>query len=680
MHRRISFFIVVFLFFCLSVKADNSLTTVTVDLENFPVPVNLSATVINSTQINLNWDNVVNAVSYKIYRNSVFIGSSSSNSYNDTGLSLGATYSYSISGINTFGGESDQSLPVSVTISSGGGGGGAGLFLKIFSPPIPPGPSQGNPNGGFRVLINQGKKITFNRMVDLNLFAGSNTERMAISEDSSFKYAFQEQYQEEKTWTLSDGEGEKTIYVKFYTREGKSSDIFSATITYSEESSFKEKIIERVREIIKKISEPEIAMQIPPEKIAKIIIEPGKIKPLEAPIEELAPKEALLAPQKEKGNEFLTEFTLMPLLEEIKELAKKFPQLEKTFEELGIEKITDLAKLRTVKLTLPGLTERVGLPTTEIEPGKFALPKAVPISKLSSEFKQKLPSEIVFAKTGGELIDFAISLTFTEQGKLQQRIKTISGKPLQLIVKPSQPVKSVKGYVVFRSGKPQEISSQLPFNYLTASIVFASQDLVQPQEQYGKVEEKLILLKFEYTDPDEDGIYTAEIQAPLVEGEYEIITVLDFEDEELGAKEIQLIIVVDPEGYIFEKQGRKETRISRAIVSLYWLNTETKQYQLWPANEYQQENPQITDATGKYSFLAPEGSYYLKVEAPNYLVYEGKPFQFKEANGVNINIELKTEYWWLKVVDIKIILLIISILLLLFYNFYRGKIRKRKES
>jgi hypothetical protein len=207
-------------------------------------------------------------------------------------------------------------------------------------------------------------------------------------------------------------------------------------------------------------------------------------------------------------------------------------------------------------------------------------------------------------------------------------------------------------------------------------LIFANPVFAKPQEQPVRVEEKLVLLEFEYTDPDGDGIYTAEIQAPLIEGEYEIITVMDFEDPELGKKEIRLITVIDPEGYVYEKDGDKETRIPGAIVSLFWLNPETKQYEVWPAKEYQQENPQTTDVRGTYSFLVPEGYYYLKVEAPGYLVYDGKPFQVKEGSGIHINMELKTKYWWLKVVDWKTILLI-AVIILLLYNFYRDKIRER---
>jgi len=377
----------------------------------------------------------------------------------------------------------------------------------------------------------------------------------------------------------------------------------------------------------------------------------------------------------------LTKFTLAPLPKKFRELAQKFPELEKTFKEVGIVKITDVAKLKSVKLTLPGLTQRVGPEGVGFKPtlrGKIALPKGLPVAKLSPQMKQQLPTEIVFAKTGGELIDFNIALSVNDKGEPQQKIETISGKPLQLVVKPDKPVKSIKGYVVFKSKANQPTSLEFPLNYLLASMIFAHPVFAKPQEKPVRVEEKLVLLEFEYTDPDGDGIYTAEIDAPLVAGEYEIITVMDFEDPELGKKEIRLTTVVDPEGYIYERNGDKETRIPGAIVSLYWLNPETKQYELWSAKEYQQENPQTTDVRGTYSFLVPEGYYYLKVEAPGYLTYDGKPFQVKEGSGIHINIELKTKYWWLKVVDWKTIVMIIFGVLLL-YNFYRDRIREKQK-
>jgi len=426
-------------------------------------------------------------------------------------------------------------------------------------------------------------------------------------------------------------------------------------------------IIERIPEIIRPLI-PEFLRPKPREEI----------KAPEVPIEELVPKEVALVFQGKwqlLPSEPIREFVLAPLPKSIRNLAQKFPTLEKTFEETGIGKITDVIRLRFVRLTLPGLTERVGLPTIKIEPGRFALPQGVPIANLSLSDKEQMPTEIVFARTGGELIDFNSVLFVTEKGELQQKISTISGKPLQLVVRPGQPVESVKGYLVL-SQKRAPISLELPLNSLLASVIFANPVFANPQEQPVRVEERLVLLEFEYTDTDGDNIYIAEIQTPLVKGEFEIITVMDYEDPELGVKEIRLTTLVDPEGYIYEKDRGREIRIPGAIVSIYWLNPETKQYELWPAQKYQQENPQITDITGQYSFLVPEGFYHLKVEAPGYLIYEGRPFQVKEGRGVHINIELKTKYWWIRVIDWKTISLIAVVLLLLF-NFYRDKKRER---
>lgn len=525
------------------------------------------------------------------------------------------------------------------------------------------------PIGGFRVLINNGKEYTDSPLVILTLIGGPNTAEMIISNNPAFlgpgtsnKIPYQYTYQ----WNLCEGlascpEGTYTVYVKFFTPWGTPSPVISDTIIYKK--SFVE--------ILKKI--PEIFKPLPP---------PPKLP--EIPIEELVPKEA---PEALKGkwkllsysrfNLPLTRFTLAPLPKEFQMLTKKFPKLGETFSAIGIKKLIDVERLRPMKLTMPGLTKTLNLPTTRVRPGKFAIPAGVPLAQLTPEMKSQIPTEIVFAKTGGELIDFNIALTVTEKGEPEQRINTVAGKPLQLIVRPEKPAKNIMGYLVFKSKKPQPTSFQLPLSHLTASMIFKMPVFAKPQENPVRVEEKLVLLEFEYTDPDGDGIYTAQIQAPLVEGEYEIITVIEYEDPELGKRAIRLITVVDPEGYVYRRQGREEVRILGAIVSLYWLNPQTKQYELWPAQEYNQENPQVTDVRGTYSFLVPEGYYYLKVEAPGYLTHQSKPFQVKEGSGIHMNIELKTKYWWLTSIDWRTILLIVLAILLL-YNFYRDKMREVK--
>jgi len=99
-----------------------------------------------------------------------------------------------------------------------------GLPSTAYSPPTPPAE-------GFSVVINNNALETDSRIVTLTLNGGSDTKRMAISNFSDFRYAVQETYQTTKTWILTEGEGLKTVYVKFYTAWGRASDVVSDTIT-----------------------------------------------------------------------------------------------------------------------------------------------------------------------------------------------------------------------------------------------------------------------------------------------------------------------------------------------------------------------------------------------------------------------------------------------------------------
>jgi len=554
---------------------------------------------------------------------------------------------------------SARSGEVAGTTTSAGGG-GSPMPADWYMSPKPP-------EGGFRIAINNKAEYTDNPIVTLNLVGGPEADKMIISNFSDFRDASQEQYSPTKEWNLCQGlnscpERAYSVYVKFVAPWGRTSEIVSNNIIYQKPALLAQ---------LPKFLENLIPEFLKPKAPA---IRPPTLPPAEEVVKKQTPLSMLgvwqLLPAKA-----IREFVLSPLPKDIRELAAKFPSLEKTFQEVGISKITDVEKLKTVKLTLPGLTQRIGLLPVKLEPGKFVLPKGVPIANLSSDLKQQLPTEIVFAKAGGELIDFNIALTLSNKGEAEQKITTIVGKTLYLAVKPEGPVNGITGYVVFKS-KSGQTSAKIPLNQLTASLIFNEPTLSQIQDQPVRVEEKLVLQQFEYTDYDGDGIYTAEIQAPVVDAEYEIITVFDYKEPALAKKEIRLVAVVDPEGYVYEKQGNRETRIPGAVVSLFGLNSGTKQYELWPAKEYQQENPQITDVRGSYSFLVPEGFYYLKVETPGYLTYDGKPFEVKEGSGVHINIELKTQYWWLSAIDWKTGI-IIAIILLLLYNFYKDRLREK---
>jgi len=402
----------------------------------------------------------------------------------------------------------------------------------------------------------------------------------------------------------------------------------------------------------------------------------------------------------------IKEFVFAPLPYEIRILAGKFPELDKTLKSVGVTRFNDMSKLTGTSLNIPGLAnvldktiKNVGIEElSDIEKikgvtlsvpgfsgtnekiigsvgsGKIALIGGLPIAKFSLAAKKNLPAEFVFARTNGELVDLNVALSVGDKGEVNQQISALPSKTMRLVVKPMSKARSVTGYIIFKSTTPKITKNEISRSSLTATALFSMNDLVETSSV--PIENKFVLSSFEYTDPDKDGIYTADVVTPSVPGEYEVVTVIDYIDPVLGTRRMRMITVIDPEGYVFERQGNKETRIPSAIVSLYYLNNTNKKYEIWPAKEYQQENPQVTDVRGTYSFLVPEGSYYFQVEAPGYKSYQSKVFVVTSGAGVHQNIELKSGASWFSDLDWKTILLFV-VFLLLVYNLYRNEKRDR---
>lgn len=331
----------------------------------------------------------------------------------------------------------------------------------------------------------------------------------------------------------------------------------------------------------------------------------------------------------------INDFIFSPLPDRILDLAKKFPDLQKTFEKVGVTKMSDLSKLKNANFSLPGLSNRVGMSGGT----------SVPVASLSDVQKDLLPPEIIFAKAGS-LIDYGISLSITDDGSPEQRISAVVGAPLDLAIKVDEPVNNIKGYLVAKNIKRQVARKSVPSDSLLAASIINALEVNHPKGEEIKIEQKLVLGEFEYTDSDKDGIYTAQITSPLVHGEYEIISIIEYKNISLGKKELRLVAVIDPEGYIYKKNGNEETRASNAKVSLLWKNPKNEKFELWPAKQYQQTNPQKTDKSGSYTFLVPEGVYRLTVSSDGYYDFEGEEFSVESGRGVHENIELKPKSWW----------------------------------
>lgn len=259
---------------------------------------------------------------------------------------------------------------------------------------------------------------------------------------------------------------------------------------------------------------------------------------------------------------------------------------------------------------------------------------------------------------------------------MQQKIETIVGKPIVLSIKPESPAESIKGYLLFKRA-PQKTLMEISSNSLAASAILA--DVATVSSEPTTIEQALLINSFEYTDPDHDGLYTSEMTAPVIEGEYEVLTVINYKDTKKGSKELRMITVVDPEGYVYEKNSQgKEIRLDGIKVGIFTISNGTTS--LWEARKYNQDNPQITDNTGRYSFLVPLGKYYITAEAKGYKSYKSNEFDVKQGSGIHFNIEMTESGSWTRfLIDWKMFTIVIFGIALI-VSFINDRRLKRKLS
>lgn len=82
------------------------------------------------------------------------------------------------------------------------------------------------------IKINEGKQVTGSKDVTLNLTSTENY-KMMISNNSDFSGANWENFESSKAHTLSDGDGEKTVYIKYKDQAGNISEKYEANIYYN---------------------------------------------------------------------------------------------------------------------------------------------------------------------------------------------------------------------------------------------------------------------------------------------------------------------------------------------------------------------------------------------------------------------------------------------------------------
>lgn len=144
-------------------------------------------------------------------RNSGWI---SETSYAFTGLTCGTTYTFTVKAKNAAGTETSNTS-ISAATSGCGGGGVAPSGPLVMSD---------------SVKINNGATVVSDRAVELNFSV--NAVQIAVSNRPDFAQASFKKYVSSMRWTLTEGEGEKVVYVRFRSASGGVSTV-SKNVTFA---------------------------------------------------------------------------------------------------------------------------------------------------------------------------------------------------------------------------------------------------------------------------------------------------------------------------------------------------------------------------------------------------------------------------------------------------------------
>ncbi len=174
-------------------------------IDEIQAPRGLAAQVDDGLII-LSWQRAAGASAYRVYRaegedeRPDRLATTVDTFYVDTGVRNGEEYYYSVSAVAASGIEGNRSE-------------------KIAAVPT-----------AYSIIINGGAEYTGSRTVDLQLSAPTTTVMMIIANESGFATGVWETYRFNRSWSIPEGDGAKTVYARFRDANGSESPAMSDAI------------------------------------------------------------------------------------------------------------------------------------------------------------------------------------------------------------------------------------------------------------------------------------------------------------------------------------------------------------------------------------------------------------------------------------------------------------------
>ena len=100
---------------------------------------------------------------------------------------------------------------------------------------------------------------------------------------------------------------------------------------------------------------------------------------------------------------------------------------------------------------------------------------------------------------------------------------------------------------------------------------------------------------------------------------------------------------IDPSGIVYE--AVEGNRVEGATATIYKLNEETSEWEPWNAEDFEQQNPLLTNDEGAYAWLTDEGKFKVKISKEGYEEQTSEEFDIPpEKLGLNFSLVDKTTH------------------------------------
>jgi len=98
-------------------------------------------------------------------------------------------------------------------------------------------------------------------------------------------------------------------------------------------------------------------------------------------------------------------------------------------------------------------------------------------------------------------------------------------------------------------------------------------------------------------------------------------------------------LLVQKKGAVADKTTG--TKITDAVISVYYFDTISRQWILWDGKSFGQENPQKTGGDGTFSFMVPSGKYYAEITAPGYRTTQSEILTLTGTSTLNFDLAMR---------------------------------------